>query len=148
MAELLFSCLVLSWFVQTLTSALPRLRSTDESATEAILKAMQSLAQLSGRLELTTPRDAFITAACKASLPPHYTLTVLNPQRSPSHGPQPPSAAAPRPRRRRRRPGRPVPAAGGGGGYCSAHRLTTHRLVKHGLKEVSLCICVTGWVSE
>ena len=24
-----------------------------------------------------TPRDAFITALCKASLPPHYTLTVL-----------------------------------------------------------------------
>ncbi|XP_043230442.1 protein MON2 homolog isoform X1 [Amphibalanus amphitrite] len=68
--------------------------STDESATEAILKAMQSLAQLSGRLELTTPRDAFITAACKASLPPHYTLTVLNPQRSPTHGPSAPAPAA------------------------------------------------------
>ncbi|XP_037071265.1 protein MON2 homolog [Pollicipes pollicipes] len=68
--------------------------STDESATEAILKAMQTLAQLAGRLELTTPRDAFITAACKASLPPHYTLTVLNPQRSPTHG-QAPAAAAP-----------------------------------------------------
>ena len=54
---------------------------------------MQSLAQLSGRLELTTPRDAFITAACKASLPPHYTLTVLNPQRSPSHGPTTAAAA-------------------------------------------------------
>ena len=26
---------------------------------------------------MTTPRDAFITALCKASLPPHYTLTVL-----------------------------------------------------------------------
>jgi hypothetical protein len=29
---------------------------------------------------MTTPRDAFITALCKASLPPHYTLTVLNSQ--------------------------------------------------------------------
>lgn len=27
---------------------------------------------------LTTPRDAFITALCKASLPPHYCLTALN----------------------------------------------------------------------
>lgn len=28
-------------------------------------------------MELQTPRDAFITALCKASLPPHYALTVL-----------------------------------------------------------------------
>lgn len=68
-----------------------RLRaSTDESATEAILKAMESVAHLSGRLQLTTPRDAFITAVCKASLPPHYTLTVLHPQRSPTHAAAPP----------------------------------------------------------
>ncbi|KAL5014652.1 hypothetical protein ScPMuIL_008922 [Solemya velum] len=52
--------------------------STDESATEAILKAEQAFANLSGQLAMTTPRDAFITAICKASLPPHYTLTVLN----------------------------------------------------------------------
>ena len=54
--------------------------STDESATEAILKAEQSYANLCGTLAMHTPRDAFITALCKASLPPHYTLTVLNPQ--------------------------------------------------------------------
>uniref|UniRef100_A0A8C5PWF3 Protein MON2 homolog n=1 Tax=Leptobrachium leishanense TaxID=445787 RepID=A0A8C5PWF3_9ANUR len=29
-------------------------------------------------LGLVTPRDAFITAICKGSLPPHYTLTALN----------------------------------------------------------------------
>ncbi|GFN84285.1 protein mon2 homolog, partial [Plakobranchus ocellatus] len=51
--------------------------STDESATENILKAQETYAHLCGHLGLTTPRDAFITALCKASLPPHYTLTVL-----------------------------------------------------------------------
>ena len=28
---------------------------------------------------MTTPRDAFITSLCKSALPPHYTLTVVNP---------------------------------------------------------------------
>ncbi|XP_071551599.1 protein MON2 homolog isoform X2 [Panulirus ornatus] len=51
---------------------------TDEAATENILKAIQTFASLAGKLELTTPRDAFITALCKSCLPPHYTLTVLN----------------------------------------------------------------------
>lgn len=52
--------------------------STDESITENILKSMQTYAALCGSLELHTPRDAFITSICKASLPPHYALTVLN----------------------------------------------------------------------
>lgn len=52
--------------------------ATDEAATENILKAIQTFASLAGKLELTTPRDAFITALCKSCLPPHYTLTVLN----------------------------------------------------------------------
>ncbi|XP_056454243.1 protein MON2 homolog isoform X1 [Gadus chalcogrammus] len=52
--------------------------STDETATENILKAELTMASLCGRLGLVTPRDAFITAICKASLPPHYALTVLN----------------------------------------------------------------------
>ncbi|KAL4612788.1 hypothetical protein GN956_G23196, partial [Arapaima gigas] len=52
--------------------------STDESATESILKAELTMASLCGRLGLVTPRDAFITAVCKASLPPHYALTVLS----------------------------------------------------------------------
>lgn len=52
--------------------------ATDESATENVLKAMQNYAALCGALELHTPRDAFITAICKASLPPHYALSVLN----------------------------------------------------------------------
>ncbi|XP_062616734.1 protein MON2 homolog isoform X2 [Saccostrea cucullata] len=52
--------------------------STDESATESVLKSMKMFAELCGELEMATPRDAFITALCKASLPPHYTLTILN----------------------------------------------------------------------
>lgn len=52
--------------------------TTDESATENVLKAMQCYAALCGLLDLHTPRDAFITAICKASLPPHYALSVLN----------------------------------------------------------------------
>ncbi|XP_043280380.1 protein MON2 homolog isoform X2 [Venturia canescens] len=60
--------------------------STDESATENVLKAIQTFASICGLLDLQTPRDAFITAICKASLPPHYALTVLNsaPQGIPS----------------------------------------------------------------
>lgn len=52
--------------------------ATDESATENILKSMQTYASICGMLELHIPRDAFITAICKASLPPHYALSVLN----------------------------------------------------------------------
>ena len=52
--------------------------STDELSTENVLKSLQTFASVSGRVGLTTPRDAFITALCKASLPPHYTLTILN----------------------------------------------------------------------
>ncbi|XP_026271999.2 protein MON2 homolog [Frankliniella occidentalis] len=52
--------------------------STDESASENVLKAIQTFASLCGALDLHVPRDAFITAICKASLPPHYALTVLN----------------------------------------------------------------------
>lgn len=52
--------------------------STDERITENILKAMQTLAALAGHLELQVPRDAFITAICRASLPPNYNLTILS----------------------------------------------------------------------
>ncbi|KAJ8933043.1 hypothetical protein NQ314_014283 [Rhamnusium bicolor] len=52
--------------------------STDESITENVLKAIQTYTSLCGLLDLHTPRDAFITAICKSSLPPHYALTVLN----------------------------------------------------------------------
>uniref|UniRef100_A0A1B0CMD8 Protein MON2 homolog n=1 Tax=Lutzomyia longipalpis TaxID=7200 RepID=A0A1B0CMD8_LUTLO len=52
--------------------------ATDEAVTENILKSMQSYAALCGILELHTPRDAFITTICRASLPPHYALSMLN----------------------------------------------------------------------
>ena len=58
----------------------------DESATESILKSEQAFASLCGKLDMTLPRDAFITALCKASLPPHYTLTILNTQGVPQRG--------------------------------------------------------------
>uniref|UniRef100_A0A6B0VF32 Protein MON2 homolog n=1 Tax=Ixodes ricinus TaxID=34613 RepID=A0A6B0VF32_IXORI len=77
--------------------------STEEAATEEILKTMQRFASLSGHLQLSTPRDAFITAMCKGSLPPHYTLTVLS-------ATFPKSASSPHPR------GDGVPGGGGGGG--------------------------------
>ncbi|XP_050438772.1 protein MON2 homolog isoform X2 [Adelges cooleyi] len=51
---------------------------TDESIMENMLKAMQVYTSLCGLLDLQVPRDTFITAVCKACLPPHYTLTVLN----------------------------------------------------------------------
>uniref|UniRef100_A0A452QIQ7 Protein MON2 homolog n=1 Tax=Ursus americanus TaxID=9643 RepID=A0A452QIQ7_URSAM len=53
-------------------------KEIDEAATENILKAELTMAALCGRLGLVTSRDAFITAICKGSLPPHYALTVLN----------------------------------------------------------------------
>lgn len=52
--------------------------STDESASENVLKAIRTFASLCGLLDLHVARDAFITAICKASLPPHYALTILN----------------------------------------------------------------------
>lgn len=52
--------------------------ATEESVTENVLKAMQNYVSLCGTLELQVPRDAFITAICRASLPPHYALSVLN----------------------------------------------------------------------
>ena len=52
--------------------------STDEAATEAILKCLELYASLCGKLGLTVNRDAFVTALCKSSLPPHYALAVLN----------------------------------------------------------------------
>lgn len=51
--------------------------STEDSTAENILKSMQLFASLAARLGLSKQRDSFITAVCKASLPPHYTLSVL-----------------------------------------------------------------------
>lgn len=43
-----------------------------------MLKAMQAYIGLCGLLDMRGPRDAFITAVCRACLPPHYNLTVFN----------------------------------------------------------------------
>ncbi|KAK2711568.1 hypothetical protein QYM36_012656 [Artemia franciscana] len=51
--------------------------STDEVGTDSLLRALEGLAGLTGRIKLDTPRDAIITAICRASLPPHYGLAVL-----------------------------------------------------------------------
>jgi len=52
--------------------------STDEIIMENVLQSMQIFGSLCGQLEINTARDAFITAICKASLPPHYALSMLN----------------------------------------------------------------------
>lgn len=52
--------------------------STDEGITENMLKAMQAYIGLCGLLDMQGPRDAFITAVCRACLPPHYNLTVFS----------------------------------------------------------------------
>lgn len=74
--SLLVSCLLCHGLIFTEQCIL--FFSTDEAATENILKAELTMAALCGRLGLVTSRDAFITAICKGSLPPHYALTVLN----------------------------------------------------------------------
>lgn len=43
-----------------------------------MLKAMQAYIGLCGLLDMRGPRDAFITAVCRACLPPHYNLMVFN----------------------------------------------------------------------
>lgn len=51
--------------------------STDDTSTENILKHLETFASFCGKINLTRPRDAYLAAICKASLPPHYTLNVL-----------------------------------------------------------------------
>jgi len=51
--------------------------ATEDATAENILKSMCVYSSLAARLELPQLRDSYITAVCKASLPPHYTLSVL-----------------------------------------------------------------------
>ena len=51
--------------------------ATEDATAENILKAICVFSSLAARLELPQLRDSYITAVCKASLPPHYTLSVL-----------------------------------------------------------------------
>ncbi|KAL0268714.1 UNVERIFIED_CONTAM: hypothetical protein PYX00_010542 [Menopon gallinae] len=71
--------LVVSSWCGLLAALVPLIESsTDEMVTENLLKAMQTFASFCGLLNLENPRDAFIIAICKASLPPQYALNVLN----------------------------------------------------------------------
>ncbi|KAF6339938.1 MON2-like protein, regulator of endosome-to-Golgi trafficking [Rhinolophus ferrumequinum] len=58
--------------------------STDEAATENILKAELTMAALCGRLGLITSRDAFITAICKAYSIQGQNVMMISPS-SESH---------------------------------------------------------------
>jgi len=51
--------------------------ATEDSTAENILKSICVYSSLAARLQLPQLRDSYITAVCKASLPPHYTLSVL-----------------------------------------------------------------------
>ena len=51
--------------------------ATEDTTAENILKSICVFSSLAARLELAQLRDSYITAVCKASLPPHYTLSVL-----------------------------------------------------------------------
>jgi hypothetical protein len=66
-----------SWCGLLAATALLLDAATEDSTTETILKAMSLYSSLAARLGLPRLRDSFITAVCKASLPPHYTLSVL-----------------------------------------------------------------------
>lgn len=80
-----------SWCGLLAATALLLDAATEDTTTENILKSMTLYSSLAARLELPTLRcftstisrflvflrDSFITAVCKASLPPHYTLSVL-----------------------------------------------------------------------
>ena len=66
-----------SWCGLLAATALLLDAATEDATTENILKAMTLYSSLAARLSLPKLRDSFITAVCKASLPPHYTLSVL-----------------------------------------------------------------------
>jgi len=64
-----------SWCSLLAAMALLLDASTKDSTAENILRSMCLYLSLDARLTLL--RDSFITAVCKVSLPPHYTLSVL-----------------------------------------------------------------------
>ena len=52
--------------------------STDEPATDFILKGLQTFASVCNQLELNSNHDAFISCICKMSLPQNYVANNLN----------------------------------------------------------------------
>ena len=67
-----------SWanMLSTLTILLES--STDETATDCILKGLQTYASVCGQLKLNSHRDAFLSCICRASLPSNYMTSSLN----------------------------------------------------------------------
>lgn len=51
--------------------------STDEIATDHILKGIQVFASVCGQLDRTTNRDSFISCICKSALPVNYYANNL-----------------------------------------------------------------------
>lgn len=51
--------------------------SVDEQTTKKVLSAHTTYINLCGCLHMTSPRDAFLTALCKASLPPKYVMSLI-----------------------------------------------------------------------
>ena len=66
-----------SWCGLLSATALLLDAATEDTTAENILKSICVFSSLAARLELPQLRDSYITAVCKASLPPHYTLSVL-----------------------------------------------------------------------
>lgn len=57
--------------------------SADERTTAMVLEAHQTYIYLCGRLQMTSPRDAFVTSLCKACLPPKFAVSLIT-QRGPT----------------------------------------------------------------
>jgi hypothetical protein len=51
-----------------------------------ILAAHQTFIMLCGQLEMTAPRDAFLTSLCKAALPPRHTMSLITQRRGGAEG--------------------------------------------------------------
>lgn len=64
--------------ISTINKINPFFISTDEPATDQILKSLQTFASVCGQLDLNSNRDAFISCICKMSLPENYAANNLH----------------------------------------------------------------------
>ena len=62
--------------------------SNDEDTTSLILACFQTFIQLCGMMDMTVPRDAFLTALSKASLPPKFAMSLITSHRASRSGGQ------------------------------------------------------------
>lgn len=53
-----------------------------------ILRCFQQFIQLCGKTDMKMPRDAFLTALCKACLPPKFAMSLITSHRAVKSGPQ------------------------------------------------------------